>query len=100
MGSPKIHLSLVFLPHPPCPPQLVHCGQSNAKSPGKAIRVVAAVCGVAIDPPTDYTHNEDNKKPAFRSKFPHGKIPALGGKDGVLLFESAVIALADIYGRC
>ncbi|KAJ7726834.1 elongation factor 1-gamma [Mycena maculata] len=60
--------------------------------PGKAIRAVAAFGGVAIDLPASYVHFEDNKKPEFLSKFPHGKIPAWEGKDGFLLFESAAIA--------
>ncbi|KAJ7278477.1 glutathione S-transferase C-terminal-like protein [Mycena rebaudengoi] len=68
--------------------------------PGKAIRAVAAVGGVEIDLPASYIHREDNKKPAFLSKFPHGKIPAWEGKDGVLVFESAAIAryLAGLAG--
>ncbi|KAJ6578696.1 elongation factor 1-gamma [Mycena vulgaris] len=59
---------------------------------GIAIRAVAALGGVAIDLPESYAHHEDNKKPEFLSKFPHGKIPSWEGKDGFLLFEGAAIA--------
>jgi elongation factor 1-gamma len=55
------------------------------------------VGGVEIDLPASYIHREDNKKPAFLSKFPHGKIPAWEGKDGVLVFESAAIARYRAY---
>ncbi|KAJ7057088.1 elongation factor 1-gamma [Mycena amicta] len=58
----------------------------------KPARAVAALTGLSIDIPSDYTHMEDNKKPAFTSKFPHGKIPAWEGKDGFILFESVPIA--------
>ncbi|KAJ7704103.1 hypothetical protein B0H17DRAFT_1326766 [Mycena rosella] len=56
------------------------------------IRAVAALGGVAIDLPERYVHHEDNKKPEFLAKFPHGKIPTWEGKDGFLLFEGALIA--------
>ncbi|KAJ7704009.1 hypothetical protein B0H17DRAFT_1040374, partial [Mycena rosella] len=59
---------------------------------GTIIRAVAALGGVAIDLPESYVHYEDNKKPEFLAKFPHGKIPAWEGKDGFLLFEGAPIA--------
>ncbi|KAJ7108078.1 elongation factor 1-gamma [Mycena crocata] len=59
---------------------------------GNIIRAAAAQGGVAIDLPKSYVHFEDNKKPEFKNKFPHGKIPAWEGKDGFLLFESAAIA--------
>ena len=45
-----------------------------------------------IDLPESYVHFEDNKKPEFLSKFPHGKIPAFDGADGFKLFESSAIA--------
>ncbi|KAJ7092403.1 elongation factor 1-gamma [Mycena belliarum] len=63
-----------------------------AQAVGKAITAVAALGGVVIDFPENYTHYEDNKKPEFLSKFPHGKIPAWEGKDGFYLFESGAIA--------
>ncbi|KAJ7134362.1 hypothetical protein C8R44DRAFT_610687, partial [Mycena epipterygia] len=61
------------------------------------IRTIAALGGIAIDLPQAYNHMEDNKKPEFLSKFPHGKIPAWESKDGFLLFESVVIAR---YSTC
>ncbi|KAL5525086.1 hypothetical protein ACEPAF_8955 [Sanghuangporus sanghuang] len=62
-----------------------------SQAPGKYIRAAAALGGVQIDLPQSYTHFEDNKKPEFLSKFPHGKIPAFEGKDGFLLTESYAI---------
>ncbi|OBZ74601.1 Elongation factor 1-gamma [Grifola frondosa] len=59
---------------------------------GKRIRAVAAFGGLKIDLPEHYTHFEDNKKPEFLAKFPHGKIPALDAADGFKLFESTAIA--------
>ncbi|KAI0673201.1 elongation factor 1-gamma [Trametes maxima] len=59
---------------------------------GKRIRAVAALAGVKVDLPESYVHFEDNKKPEFLSKFPHGKIPAFDGADGFKLFETAAIA--------
>jgi len=59
---------------------------------GKRIRAAAAFAGIAIDLPEQYTHFEDNKKPDFTSKFPHGKIPAWEGKDGFILTETSAIA--------
>lgn len=56
------------------------------------IRAVAALNGLKIDLPEHYVHFEDNKKPEFLAKFPHGKIPAFDGADGFKLFESAAIA--------
>lgn len=56
------------------------------------IRAAAAFGDLQIDIPENYTHFQDNKLPAFTSKFPHGKIPAWEGKDGFLLFESTAIA--------
>ena len=53
--------------------------------------------GITLDVPADYKHYEDNKKPPFLSKFPHGKIPALEMKDGFCLFESTPVAK---YGEC
>ena len=42
--------------------------------------------------PENYVHFEDNKKPEFLAKFPHGKIPAFEGSDGFKLFEGSAIA--------
>ncbi len=56
------------------------------------IRAVAALNGLKVDLPEHYVHFEDNKKPEFLAKFPHGKIPAFDGADGFKLFESAAIA--------
>ncbi|KAF7327190.1 Elongation factor 1-gamma [Mycena kentingensis (nom. inval.)] len=63
-----------------------------AQASARPIRAVAALTGLSIDIPSDYKHFEDNKKPAFLNKFPHGKIPAWEGKDGFKLFESGAIA--------
>ncbi|KAM5533482.1 hypothetical protein V8D89_012819 [Ganoderma adspersum] len=59
---------------------------------GKTIRSAAALAGLKIDLPENYVHFEDNKKPEFLSKFPHGKIPAFDGADGFKLFEGSAIA--------
>ncbi|THH02115.1 hypothetical protein EW145_g6802 [Phellinidium pouzarii] len=59
---------------------------------GKFIRAAAAIGDLKIDLPDNYVHFEDNKKPEFVSKFPHGKIPAWEGKNGFLLTESYAIA--------
>ena len=56
------------------------------------IRAAAAYGDIKIDLPEAYVHYEDNKKPQFLSKFPHGKIPAFEDKDGFKLFESIAIA--------
>ncbi len=45
-----------------------------------------------LDLPENYVHFEDNKKPEFLAKFPHGKIPALETKDGFRVFETTAIA--------
>ena len=58
----------------------------------RQIRAVAAFGGLKIDLPESYVHFEDNKKPEFLSKFPHGKIPAFEGADGFKLFETTAIA--------
>ncbi|TDL26848.1 elongation factor 1-gamma [Rickenella mellea] len=63
-----------------------------AQGGGKRIRAVAALGGINVDLPEKYTHYEDNKKPEFTNKFPHGKIPAFEGKDGFYLFEGSAIA--------
>lgn len=59
---------------------------------GKRIRAAAAFAGLKVDLPASYVHFEDNKKPEFLSKFPHGKIPALDGADGFKLFETSAVA--------
>lgn len=59
---------------------------------GNIIRAAANWGGVPLEQPETYTHMEDNKKPEFLSKFPHGKIPAFEGADGFKLFEGVAIA--------
>ncbi|KAF8647570.1 hypothetical protein AX16_006609 [Volvariella volvacea WC 439] len=59
---------------------------------GKIIRAVAAYAGLEVKLPEAYVHYQDNKKPEFLSKFPHGKIPGLETKDGFHLFEGIPIA--------
>lgn len=49
--------------------------------------------------PEQYTHYEDNKKPEFLSKFPHGKIPAFEGADGFKVFEASAIARYGKYPK-
>jgi len=58
---------------------------------GICIRAVASFGDLKLDL-ADYKHREDNHKPEFRSKFPHGKIPTFEGKDGFTLFETQAIA--------
>ncbi|KAG8215327.1 hypothetical protein J3R82DRAFT_8919 [Butyriboletus roseoflavus] len=58
----------------------------------RVIKSVAALSGVEIEIVADYKHFEDNKKPDFLAKFPHGKIPALEGPNGFNLTEGAAIA--------
>ncbi|KAI0702824.1 elongation factor 1-gamma [Cerioporus squamosus] len=59
---------------------------------GKRIRAVAAFAGLKLDLPEAYVHFQDNKKPEFLAKFPHGKIPAFEGTDGFKLTETPAIA--------
>lgn len=56
------------------------------------IKSVAAIGGLELEIVADYKHFEDNKKPEFLAKFPHGKIPALEGSNGFNLTEGAAIA--------
>ena len=56
------------------------------------ILAVAAFAGFKLDLPASYVHFEDNKKPEFLAKFPHGKIPAFEGADGFKLTETPAIA--------
>ncbi|KAH9932842.1 elongation factor 1-gamma [Amylocystis lapponica] len=63
-----------------------------AQHNGKRIRATAALAGVSVDLPDNYTHFQDNLKPEFLSKFPLGKIPALDAADGFKLFETSAIA--------
>jgi elongation factor 1-gamma len=58
---------------------------------------VATLTGVTVDIAAEYKHYEDNKKPEFLSRFPHGKIPALETKDGFRLFEGTAIARYSEY---
>ncbi|KAI6143469.1 hypothetical protein BKA82DRAFT_139964, partial [Pisolithus tinctorius] len=55
------------------------------------IKATAAAAGVEFEEP-EYKHYEDNKKPDFLAKFPHGKIPALECANGLNLTEGAAIA--------
>ncbi|GJE89103.1 elongation factor 1-gamma [Phanerochaete sordida] len=59
---------------------------------GKRILAAAAFAGLKLELPASYVHFEDNKKPEFLAKFPHGKIPALDGADGFKVFETSAIA--------
>ncbi|KAH7882770.1 hypothetical protein F5I97DRAFT_1908247 [Phlebopus sp. FC_14] len=56
------------------------------------IKATAALADVELDVVADYKHFEDNKKPDFLAKFPHGKIPALECANGLNLTEGAAIA--------
>lgn len=56
------------------------------------VRAAAVLAGVNIELPAGYVHFRDNKKPEFLAKFPHGKIPAFEGADGVKIFEGSAIA--------
>ncbi|KAG5650009.1 hypothetical protein H0H81_001087 [Sphagnurus paluster] len=57
------------------------------------ILALAALGGVTkIELPESYKHFEDNKKPEFLAKFPHGKIPAFEQPDGFKVFEVAALA--------
>lgn len=58
----------------------------------RQIRAVAAYAGLKLDLPESYVHFQDNKKPEFKAKFPHGKIPAFEGADGFKVFETTAIA--------
>ncbi|KAH0834077.1 hypothetical protein J3R83DRAFT_11361 [Lanmaoa asiatica] len=58
----------------------------------KVVRSVAALGGLELEIVADYKHFEDNKKPDFLAKFPHGKIPAFEGPNGFNLTEGAAIA--------
>ncbi|KAH7905030.1 hypothetical protein BJ138DRAFT_1165495 [Hygrophoropsis aurantiaca] len=56
------------------------------------IRSTAALGGLELTIAEGYKHFEDNKKPEFLAKFPHGKIPAFESAGGFTLFEGAAIA--------
>ncbi|KAG2130348.1 hypothetical protein DEU56DRAFT_467073 [Suillus clintonianus] len=58
----------------------------------KTIKSVCALAGLEIEIAAEYKHHEDNKKPEFLAKFPHGKIPAFEGANGLNLTEGAPIA--------
>ncbi|KAF8551557.1 eEF1-gamma domain-containing protein [Imleria badia] len=58
----------------------------------QVIKSVAAIGGLELEDVADYKHFEDNKKPEFLAKFPHGKIPALEGPNGFTLTEGTAIA--------
>ncbi|KAI5990390.1 hypothetical protein EDD15DRAFT_1161175 [Pisolithus albus] len=55
------------------------------------IKATAAAAGVELEEP-EYKHYEDNKKPEFLAKFPHGKVPAFEGANGFNLTEGAAIS--------
>ncbi|KIM61852.1 hypothetical protein SCLCIDRAFT_1215673 [Scleroderma citrinum Foug A] len=55
------------------------------------IKATASVACLELEEP-EYKHFEDNKKPEFLAKFPHGKIPALECSNGLNLTEGAAIA--------
>ncbi|KAG1725780.1 uncharacterized protein EDB91DRAFT_1229302 [Suillus paluster] len=57
----------------------------------KTIRSVCALAGLELEIP-EYKHFSDNQQPAFLAKFPHGKIPAFEGANGLNLTEGAPIA--------
>ncbi|KAF8628583.1 hypothetical protein AX17_005979, partial [Amanita inopinata Kibby_2008] len=59
---------------------------------GKIIKAAAAMSGFEVAEPAFYEHWVDNRKPEFLDKFPHGKIPAFEGADGLTLFEGLAIA--------
>ncbi|KAG1725778.1 glutathione S-transferase C-terminal-like protein [Suillus paluster] len=63
----------------------------------KTIRSVCALAGLELEIP-EYKHFSDNQQPEFLAKFPHGKIPAFEGANGLNLTEGASIAryLADL----
>ena len=63
----------------------------------RQIRAAAAFGGLSVDLPEHYVHFEDNKKPEFLAKFPHGKIPALETKEGFCLTETQAIARYGEY---
>lgn len=54
------------------------------------------MAGLELEEP-EYKHYEDNKKPEFLAKFPHGKIPALECSNGLNLTEGAAIARYRAY---
>ncbi|KAL4077759.1 hypothetical protein J3A83DRAFT_4410150 [Scleroderma citrinum] len=56
-----------------------------------AIKAVASVAGLELEEP-EYKHFEDNTKPEFLAKFPHGKVPALECNNGLNLTEGVAIA--------
>lgn len=65
------------------------------------IKATASVAGLELEEP-EYKHFEDNKKPEFLAKFPHGKIPALECSNGLNLTEGAAIARyrASLFFLC
>lgn len=65
---------------------------AQRRSDETQIKSVAALGGLELEIVADYKHFEDNKKPEFLAKFPHGKIPALEGPNGFNLTEGAAIA--------
>jgi len=64
---------------------------SGLGSADSRLKAAAVLAGVTFDTPENYVHFETNKTPAFTSKFPHGKIPALETTEGFCLTESTAI---------
>ncbi|CAE6462652.1 hypothetical protein ACGC1H_004005 [Rhizoctonia solani] len=64
----------------------------DAQPHARRIRATAALAGLKLDEAQGYVHNETNKSPEFKAKFPPGKIPAFESKDGLTLFEGSAIA--------
>lgn len=61
------------------------------------VLATAAFAGIEIAVAENYTHYEDNKKPEFLSRFPHGKIPCVEFADGFRIFETSAIARYSKY---
>ncbi|KIY66185.1 elongation factor 1-gamma [Cylindrobasidium torrendii FP15055 ss-10] len=57
---------------------------------GKPIRAALTLAGIPFELPTGYEHFKSNLEPAFKGKFPHGKIPAWE-EGSLLLFEADAI---------
>jgi len=78
-----------------CPVQCDHL-LTYDRTRFEQIKATASVGGLEFEEP-EYKHYEDNKKPEFIAKFPHGKIPALECTNGLHLTEGAAIARYRTY---
>lgn len=78
-----------------CPVQCDHL-LTYDRTRFEQIKATASVAGLEFEEP-EYKHYEDNKKPEFIAKFPHGKIPALECTNGLHLTEGAAIARYRTY---